>query len=58
MDVIRKAPVVYTRKGEKVNNYKFSIVIPKCLFSRDVIIIVLPLPGAVTITTYLVDLSL
>ena len=30
--------------------YKFSRALPKCLFSRDVIIIITPLPGAVTIT--------
>ena len=35
----------------KYYNYKSSSVLPKCLFSRDVIIIVTPLPGAVTITT-------
>ena len=49
--VTLNCPAILIKHIQK--NYKFSIVIPKCLFSRDVIIIVTPLPGAVTITTYL-----
>ena len=51
--VTLNCPAILIKHIQKNYKFKFSIVIPKCLFSRDIIIIVLPLPGAVTITTYL-----